>query len=108
MSEKIVAPKANITRKSLNIPSDVKEELKIVISKFSPVFLSNWKGEQESCAICKSDFAQPCNHCSAEEIEEPCPTQTGKCGHSFHLHCIQRWLKEHKTCPLCMNVWEIK
>ena len=23
------------------------------------------------------------------------------CGHSFHRHCIRRWLLRHDTCPMC-------
>lgn len=24
----------------------------------------------------------------------------GDCGHSFHSHCIEEWLKKQNTCPL--------
>ena len=23
------------------------------------------------------------------------------CNHTFHLHCIDRWLRKNRTCPLC-------
>ena len=25
------------------------------------------------------------------------------CGHFFHAECIDQWLKEKKTCPLCLS-----
>jgi len=32
-----------------------------------------------------------------------------KCGHSFHTVCIQKWFKEHNTCPLCrLELNEVK
>ena len=24
-----------------------------------------------------------------------------KCGHKFHIHCLDTWLKEHDICPTC-------
>lgn len=44
---------------------------------------------------------QCCIICVRNGIEDPklCPRVRGKCGHILHLHCIERWLQEHKTCP---------
>ncbi|XP_047943220.1 E3 ubiquitin-protein ligase Os06g0535400-like [Salvia hispanica] len=25
------------------------------------------------------------------------------CGHRFHAHCIEAWLRENNTCPLCRH-----
>ncbi|KAK9136839.1 hypothetical protein Sjap_007433 [Stephania japonica] len=42
------------------------------------------------CAVCLSDFA---------------PSDTArllpKCGHTFHVDCIDMWFHSHDTCPLC-------
>ena len=26
------------------------------------------------------------------------------CGHSFHVHCIQKWFKNNNTCPNCRAI----
>lgn len=29
------------------------------------------------------------------------------CGHKYHIHCIEEWLEENVTCPLCkINLYE--
>lgn len=45
------------------------------------------------CAICLGQFQE-------EESGRSLP----KCGHSFHLECIDMWLFSNSTCPLCRAV----
>lgn len=26
-----------------------------------------------------------------------------RCGHTFHRHCIDLWLENHRTCPICVQ-----
>ena len=26
-----------------------------------------------------------------------------RCGHCFHRHCIDLWLENHRTCPICVQ-----
>lgn len=33
--------------------------------------------------------------------------QTGKCGHSFHSHCIERWAKVKGSCFQCKEKWNV-
>ena len=46
--------------------------------------------ENVECAIC------------LESICEQHPVRNFPCEHMFHLHCIDKWLKNHSTCPLCV------
>lgn len=46
--------------------------------------------DEKVCAICLSDITEDCLDC----------TRT-KCGHDFHLSCLEMWLKEKRTCPSC-------
>ncbi|KAK1310084.1 RING-H2 finger protein ATL7 [Acorus calamus] len=42
------------------------------------------------CAVCLGDY-------QAEERLQQIPA----CGHTFHIECIDSWLSENTTCPLC-------
>ena len=51
-------------------------------------------------------------HFLIEDIEQVdakqkvCPIAWGKCKHSYHLHCIEKWLKTKKVCPLDNGRWQ--
>jgi len=47
--------------------------------------------DQASCSICLSDF------------NEGVLLRTLTCGHQFHRHCVDKWLRRNKRCPLCMH-----
>jgi len=89
-------------------PQPADMEIKLMISKVSPVYVDSWQGEQDNCSICKIGFHQPCANCEVIGEVDPCPIQEGNCGHKFHMHCISKWIKEHSTCPLCSSHWEVK
>jgi len=36
-----------------------------------------------------------------EAMGGACPVRRLACGHGFHYSCIQRWLQQNATCPLC-------
>ncbi|KAL7125837.1 hypothetical protein ABFS83_14G142900 [Erythranthe nasuta] len=46
--------------------------------------------EDAQCAICLSEYQE-------KEVLRIMP----KCGHSFHLSCIDVWLRKQSTCPVC-------
>ncbi|KAM3223182.1 hypothetical protein ACQJBY_056869 [Aegilops geniculata] len=45
---------------------------------------------EEQCAICLADLA------AGEELRV-----LPRCGHSFHVACVDVWLRVHATCPSC-------
>lgn len=47
-------------------------------------------GAETECIICLSEFA------AGEKIRV-----LEKCHHGFHLHCVQKWLVSHSSCPTC-------
>jgi Anaphase-promoting complex subunit 11 RING-H2 finger len=39
------------------------------------------------------------------------PTVIGKCGHSFHMHCLLTWIQQDSSkglCPMCRQKFEWK
>ncbi|XP_021860549.1 RING-H2 finger protein ATL66 [Spinacia oleracea] len=46
--------------------------------------------EDPQCSICLGDYQE-------KEVLRIMP----KCGHSFHLSCIDPWLMKQSTCPVC-------
>ncbi|XP_051151546.1 E3 ubiquitin-protein ligase ATL42-like [Andrographis paniculata] len=58
-----------------------------------PFFLfSSLRGSKEGleCAVCLSGFEDT-------EILRLLP----RCRHAFHMNCIDKWLENHSSCPLC-------
>uniref|UniRef100_A0A0D9WMU6 RING-type E3 ubiquitin transferase n=1 Tax=Leersia perrieri TaxID=77586 RepID=A0A0D9WMU6_9ORYZ len=47
-------------------------------------------GEAMECAVCLSEVGD------GEKVR-----MLPKCGHGFHLECIDMWFHSHDTCPLC-------
>ncbi|GMN50150.1 hypothetical protein TIFTF001_019312 [Ficus carica] len=47
---------------------------------------------------------ETCSICLAEFEEQDVVSQLSKCGHVFHMSCIEKWLDcNHFTCPLCRS-----
>ncbi|KAH1073655.1 hypothetical protein J1N35_025983 [Gossypium stocksii] len=46
--------------------------------------------EDTQCSICLGDYQE-------KQVQRIMP----KCGHNFHLSCIDLWLRKQSTCPVC-------
>ena len=97
--------------------------LRAIVASAGPVtvrvaaarFVSSWRWDipdGDVCGICHSEFERPCTGCKV--AGDDCPPAWGACNHTFHMHCIMRWLEaprpENKEpeCPLCRRAWEFK
>ncbi|KAI9128992.1 hypothetical protein K1719_000475 [Acacia pycnantha] len=65
---------------------------KAVVESLPFFRFSSLKGSKEGleCSVCLSKFEDV-------EILRLLP----KCKHAFHINCIDHWLEEHSSCPLC-------
>ncbi|KAH9411082.1 anaphase-promoting complex protein [Ordospora pajunii] len=75
----------------------------IKIKKVYPVYAWKWNIDDDICGICQQGFDQVCSKCKHPIDCKPC---TGKCRHTFHVHCLSLWLQQKKVCPMCRMLWE--
>ncbi|KAI6657537.1 Anaphase-promoting complex subunit 11-like [Oopsacas minuta] len=78
----------------------------VKIIKWNVVAFWKWIASEEECGICRFEFEACCPDCRLPG--ESCPMAEGKCHHYFHLHCIQKWIKNvqsKRKCPLCRQDW---
>nr|XP_033778052.1 E3 ubiquitin-protein ligase RNF43 isoform X2 [Geotrypetes seraphini] len=59
----------------------------------------SWKAGHECASSCSS--APVCAVC-LEEFTEGQDLRIISCFHEFHKECVDPWLQQHRTCPLCM------
>lgn len=59
------------------------------------------------CNACKYKFDDVCVACSKNGVTDKtqCPVRTGKCGHTFHVHCLSKCLDKSNTCPADGSEW---
>lgn len=58
-----------------------------IIKYNNEVFVSR---ENAICTVCLGEYEE-------KDILRVLPT----CGHAFHINCIDVWLRQHSTCPVC-------
>ncbi|KAK4285057.1 hypothetical protein QN277_001803 [Acacia crassicarpa] len=72
------------SRPELGLKKELREMLPIIVYKES------FSVKDTQCSVCLLDY-QP------EDKLQQIPL----CGHTFHMSCIDLWLTNHSTCPLC-------
>ena len=83
----------------------------ITIDKVSLVVESKKFSYNTTCSICLGELTEVCSNCLEKEILFSdttiiiCPHITSKCNHTFHSHCIYKWLQHHNTCPCDNKIW---
>ena len=66
-----------------------------------------WNANDDRCGICYMPFEACCPDCTYPG--DDCTVVWGKCTHTFHMHCIMKWLQSQQTnkqnCPVCRQGW---
>lgn len=77
------------------------------ISKLNIISLWTWDVQNDTCAICRNMINEDCIECqdNGKDNDQECIVTFGVCNHSFHHHCISRWLKNREVCPLDNQAW---
>ncbi|KAJ7982582.1 RING-H2 finger protein [Quillaja saponaria] len=68
----------------LGLKKELREMLPIV------VYMESFSVKDTQCSVCLLDY-------QAEDRLQQIPA----CGHTFHMNCIDLWLSNNSTCPLC-------
>lgn len=107
-------------------PLEEKEEPIFKVTKWAGVAFWSWDISVDNCAICRNHIMDLCIECQTKHSElekdiekdlekdlmdkdgnrEKCTVAWGVCRHAFHMHCISRWIKARKVCPLDNTPWE--
>lgn len=51
--------------------------------------------------VCKGESLDDCAVCLTELAAGDTARVLPRCGHAFHVDCVDMWLRSHSTCPLC-------
>ncbi|PON84389.1 43kDa postsynaptic protein [Trema orientale] len=51
----------------------------------------------------RSTASSACSICLADYNDSDMLRLLPDCGHLFHLTCVDPWLRQHPTCPICRN-----
>ncbi|XP_040378183.1 E3 ubiquitin-protein ligase EL5-like [Oryza brachyantha] len=51
--------------------------------------------------VAEGDPAADCAVCITELAAGEAARLLPRCGHGFHVECVDMWLRSHSTCPLC-------
>ncbi|CAH9122485.1 unnamed protein product [Cuscuta epithymum] len=73
-----------ISRCELGLKKELREMLPVI------VFKESFSVKDSQCSVCLGEY-------EADERLQQMP----KCGHTFHMDCIDHWLSTRTTCPLC-------
>lgn len=92
----------NASRRSFPIAS--RSDLSILergLHGLEPVIAANFPTKKYSDEFFSSTEDAQCTVCLAEYHEEDILRILPYCGHSFHVTCIDIWLQQRATCPVC-------
>lgn len=92
----------NTARRSFPISS--RSDLSILergLHGLEPVVVANFPTRKYSDELFLTSEDAQCAVCLAEYHREDILRILPYCGHSFHMTCIDIWLQQHSTCPVC-------
>ncbi|XP_061944959.1 RING-H2 finger protein ATL7 isoform X3 [Populus nigra] len=84
--------RASLQDHTVDISRQVEMGLKKELREMLPVIVykESFSVRDTQCPVCLGDY-------QADDKLQQIPA----CGHTFHMDCIDHWLTNHITCPLC-------
>ncbi|XP_020112027.1 E3 ubiquitin-protein ligase ATL6-like [Ananas comosus] len=71
------------------------------IHGLEPVVVASFPTKKFGDEYSQSEQDTQCTVCLSEYQEKDVLRLLPYCGHTFHANCIDIWLKQHSTCPVC-------
>lgn len=90
-------PLSNVNSNSPTDSPNKKQPLSPSLSIFTTI-----SSHGTSVLVMPSGSSQECSICLGQ-LEENDLVRRLTCRHYFHSSCIDRWLEDHRTCPLCKH-----
>lgn len=85
---------------------------KIKIESWYPLAIWTFQSVDDTCSICREHLTHTCATCLNNSTLMNdflnCKVSKGKCGHSYHKHCIEKWGLKSQICPICTLPWAIE
>eukprot|EP00461_Guttulinopsis_vulgaris_P002033 UN02034 len=78
---------------------------RIQLKKWNVVAEWGYSNAADNCSICHNALTDQCLQCYKGSTEGECLPVWGKCSHSFHFHCMAKWITKQQKCPLCSAEW---
>uniref|UniRef100_W5L385 RING-type E3 ubiquitin transferase n=1 Tax=Astyanax mexicanus TaxID=7994 RepID=W5L385_ASTMX len=108
-----VPPQARESRPRPRAPISLEETASLPFLRLAHFFLLNDEDDDQPRGLTKeqidnlsmrnfgeSDAFKTCSVCITEYAEGN-KLRKLPCSHEYHVHCIDRWLSENSTCPIC-------
>lgn len=108
MSDKNNTPQLIDPEDSPTEPMDTLEG-KIVLEMWKMPAIYAPKAANDNCSICHNLLTEKCATClenSSNIIETTCNVVMGGCGHALHNHCMDKYSKDVKICPVDQSPWK--
>lgn len=85
-----IPPTNNFLSSLINMSNNTNERLTLTEINTNTTLDIVEESDQETCSICRNNYE-----------ENSICRKINSCNHKFHSTCLDSWLADNRTCPLC-------
>ncbi|CAK9154041.1 unnamed protein product [Ilex paraguariensis] len=101
---RLICARIQLTASRGAFPMASRSDLSILergLHGLDPLVVANFPTKKYSDPLFSSAKDAQCTVCLVEYYKEDTLRILPFCGHSYHATCIDIWLQQHSTCPIC-------
>ncbi|XP_074568558.1 RING-H2 finger protein ATL67-like [Curcuma longa] len=107
---RLICARIHLRNSRMSLPTDASRSDLGIVGSFAlergvhglePVTVASFPTKKFGAHPFSSGQDTQCTVCLAEYQEKDVLRILPFCGHTFHVICIDVWLKQHSTCPVC-------